>query len=207
MQIFWWGHQEKATKIYWTIWERLRHSKAQGGMGFRGLVCFNKTLLAKQCSRLVQHHDSLKARIIKAKYYPRSSIPEAALCKSIQWVCDLLKQGLIWRIENRKIVKISKDKWLPTPTTVSIQSPRRIFAANAKVIELIDHDTKWLNTELIRAIFIEDEVGIICKLPFSYHNHPNAFDLEGAHNRRIHCMHCISYRERMTVLAARRWVQ
>jgi hypothetical protein len=38
MQKFWWGK-----------WDRMGVSKAQGGLGFRDLVCFKKALLAKQC--------------------------------------------------------------------------------------------------------------------------------------------------------------
>jgi hypothetical protein len=90
------------------IWEGHGLSKAQGGMGFRDLVCFNKALLAKQCWRLLQNQDSLVAQIIKAKYYPSCTILEAKLCKRPSCKCpsfawrsilgagSLLKQWLIW---------------------------------------------------------------------------------------------------------------
>jgi len=47
IQRFWWGKTENKSKIHWMSWTRMRYSKAQGGMGFRELQCFNKTLLAK----------------------------------------------------------------------------------------------------------------------------------------------------------------
>jgi hypothetical protein len=52
-------------------------SKFMGGMGFRDFHNFNKALLAKQFWRLWFHPDSLIANIMKAKYYPESSILEA----------------------------------------------------------------------------------------------------------------------------------
>ena len=56
-------------------------SKANGGMGFRDLVNFNKALLAKQIWRLWKFPESLIAKIIKAKYYPESSVLEASCGK------------------------------------------------------------------------------------------------------------------------------
>lgn len=67
-------------------------SKARGGMGFRDLVCFNKALLAKECLRLLQNTDNLASRIIKAKYYPKGIVLEAALCKRY-----LLHGIALWR--------------------------------------------------------------------------------------------------------------
>jgi hypothetical protein len=58
MQWFWWGHQNNETKNQWISWYRLGLSKAQGGMGFKDLICFNKALLAKQCARLLQNPKS-----------------------------------------------------------------------------------------------------------------------------------------------------
>ena len=58
-------------KIYWMGWEKMGALKANGGLGFRDLVCFNKALLAKKGHRLLQNPNSLVANIIKAKYYPR----------------------------------------------------------------------------------------------------------------------------------------
>jgi hypothetical protein len=79
MQNFWWGHQPNTSKIHWMSWEKMGFLKNQEGMGFRDLGVFNKALLAKQIWRLLQHPNSLVARIYKAKYYPRHRVMEATI--------------------------------------------------------------------------------------------------------------------------------
>jgi hypothetical protein len=79
MQCFWWGHKENSSRIHWISWERIGISKTREGMGFRDLEVFNKALLSKQLWRLFQSPNSMVVRILKAKYYPSSSILEAKL--------------------------------------------------------------------------------------------------------------------------------
>ena len=102
MAKFFWGHKDKDKRIHWMNWSKLSLSKAQGGMGFRDLSCFNKALLAKQVWRLWKIPDSLIAKIMKAKYFPDDSILKAPLGKkpsfawrSIHSSRDLLKEGLV----------------------------------------------------------------------------------------------------------------
>jgi hypothetical protein len=61
MQNFWWNHMAKNSKIHWMSWGRLGRSKAVGGLGFRDLVLFSHTLLAKQGWRLIQNPYSISA--------------------------------------------------------------------------------------------------------------------------------------------------
>jgi hypothetical protein len=82
-------------------------SKSKGGMGFRDLAMFNKALLAKQLWRIMQNPDSLVAKIMKAKYFPRSDLFEAKLGSrpSLAWrsmlsARELVHQGAVWRIGN-----------------------------------------------------------------------------------------------------------
>jgi hypothetical protein len=71
---------------------------------------------------------------MKAKYFPSGSVLETSPCqrpsfawRSILSTHDLLKERLIWRIVDENEVKIWNDKWIPTQTTFSFQSPRRML--------------------------------------------------------------------------------
>jgi hypothetical protein len=97
MQRFWWGHKENTSKIHWMSWEKMSYTKEKGGLGFRDLVMFNKALLAKQVWRVWQNPKSLTAKILKAKYFPNTSIMEAGLGnRPLQvWRSLLASKGLV----------------------------------------------------------------------------------------------------------------
>uniref|UniRef100_A0A803QDG1 Reverse transcriptase domain-containing protein n=1 Tax=Cannabis sativa TaxID=3483 RepID=A0A803QDG1_CANSA len=95
-------------------------SKFKGGLGFRSLVHFNQAMLAKQAWRVLQNPDSLLSRILKARYFPRSSILEAVpghspsfSWRSILWGRDLMASGLIWKVGNGYGIQTLGDHWLP----------------------------------------------------------------------------------------------
>lgn len=90
MQKVWWGHKENEKKIHQMSWEKIGHSKAQGGMGFQDLTCFIKALLAKQCCRLTQDPHSLKTHV-EANVGSRPSLA----WRSINSAKGLLFEGLI----------------------------------------------------------------------------------------------------------------
>lgn len=60
-------------------WERLCKPKDFGGIGFKQLHKFNVAMLGKQVWKLLTQPDSFVAKILKARYYPRTSISEANL--------------------------------------------------------------------------------------------------------------------------------
>jgi ribonuclease HI len=174
MQRFWWGHKENDKKIHWMSWDKLGRSKAQGGLGFRDLVCFNKALLAKQGWRIIQNPDGLVASILKAKYFPHGSFLEAKegnrpslAWRSIISANNLLKDRLLWRIGDGRSVKIWGDRWLPRPSSFQIQSPCREWDINAKVNCLIDESTASWNTALVRDLFNAEDADLICNLAIS----------------------------------------
>lgn len=69
------------------------------GLGFKDMWLFNQALLARQAWRLIQLPDSLCARLLKAKYYPRGSLIDTTFRSnaSVTWQAvlhglDLLKK-------------------------------------------------------------------------------------------------------------------
>ena len=79
---FWWGSRKGERRRAWVSWEVMSQPKCMGGMGFRDIELFNLALLARQAWRLLTQPDSLSARILRAVYYPSSSILEAEVGKN-----------------------------------------------------------------------------------------------------------------------------
>jgi len=113
---FWWEKSSNQRGIPWIAWKRLQYSKKEGGLGFRDLAKFNDALLAKQAWRLIQHPDSLFARVMKARYYREDSILEAKARKqqSYEWASilsgiALLKKGTKYTIGDGKTIRLGID--------------------------------------------------------------------------------------------------
>jgi hypothetical protein len=100
---FWWGVENGKRKIAWVAWRQLTRKKCRGGLGFKDLRIFNQALLARQAWRLIQFPDSLCARLLKAKYYPRGCLIDTVFNASASYTwqslihgLELLKAGIIW---------------------------------------------------------------------------------------------------------------
>jgi hypothetical protein len=188
MRKFWWGHKENRSQVHWMSWERLGLSKEVGGLGFRDFMSFNMALLAKQAWRLWQNPDSLVGKILKAKYYPNSTVLEAKVgrrpsftWRSIQSSCDLLREGLMWRVGNGGKIKIWKDRWLPNPVWWNSSIPAD-WDPNATVDKLIDQDSKWWSRPVLEVLFSEDDVKRIQRIPLSQNNHEDIQYWKGSNN-------------------------
>jgi hypothetical protein len=174
MQSFWWSHMNKTSKIHWMSWERLGVAKAAGGLGFRGLVIFNKALLAKQGWRILQNPESLSARLLIAKYFPNATFMEVPIGAWVSFVwrsiCnarELLSQGLLRRVGDGHSIKIWEDRWLLTPITHSVQSPTNLFGQTAMVFDLIDQTQGCWKRELLTEVFLPEEAQVIYNVPLS----------------------------------------
>jgi hypothetical protein len=124
--------------------------------------------------------DTLTIRILKAKYYPGSSILEAKVgskpsfaWRSIQGVGNIIKEGTSLRIGNGSEVKIWGEPWIPTLTTFRIQSTLKVLNSNFKVEELIDPNTQWWRTNLLQEMFCVEEAKIVTSILIASLSQPN----------------------------------
>ncbi|PNX79951.1 ribonuclease H, partial [Trifolium pratense] len=82
-------------------------------------TAFNMAMVAKQAWNIIQNPNSLAAKLIKAGYFPRSSLLEASLgynpsfaWRSIWKARQILLRGCRWRIGSGDMIRVMYDPWL-----------------------------------------------------------------------------------------------
>lgn len=152
--------------------------KTMGGMGFRDMRAFNQALLAKQPWRLLDSLDSLCARLLRAKYYPRSNLLDtvfssssSAVWKGIVHGLELLKKGIIWRVGDGTLIKTWRDAWIPRGHNFRPVTPKRNCQFNW-VADFLNEHGAW-NVQRLREHFWELDVREILKIRTSPRNGPD----------------------------------
>ncbi|CAJ2637965.1 unnamed protein product [Trifolium pratense] len=153
---FWWGGGNGNSKA----WERLACPKDKGGLGFRNFEAFNMAMVAKQAWNILQNPDTLVARLIKARYFPRSNLFEASLGynPSFAWrsICkarQVLLLGCRWRIGGGDMIHVMSDPWLHGNGECWVPSPQAKGMYNLFVRDLMIDNYKAWNVTKIRMSF------------------------------------------------------
>jgi hypothetical protein len=101
-------------------WSSLTHTKANGGMGFKDMSLFNQAMLGRQGWRLITRPEALCSRVLKGKYYLNSVFLAATrtrksseMWRAIRHGREVLKKGMVYRIDPGTSVNIWKDNWIP----------------------------------------------------------------------------------------------
>lgn len=143
-------------------------------MVFCQLKQFNLALLAKQGWRLQTQQESLVYQVYKAKYFPLTDFIHASLStnpsytwRSIMAAHHLMQKGIHWNVGNGESIRVWEDKWLPSPSTFKVTSPRQFLHAETRVSELISYEKVAWKTQIIEAIFLPHEAKLIKIIPLS----------------------------------------
>lgn len=128
-----------------------------GGIGFRDLESFNLALRAKQAWRIKTQPQPLLSRVMKAHYFPYSSLELADLGDrpSTTWhgifnARNFLAEWTRVRIGNGATTSIWEDAWLRFERTGRIITTRPISSTFLdKVEDIIDWDIGCWNSSLI----------------------------------------------------------
>ena len=172
---FWWGQRDKERKLAWIAWEKMCKPKVDGGMGFKDLKAFNLALLAKQGWQIIQNPSSLAHKVLKARYFPESNFMEAQLGKkpshtwrSLMAAREVLDRGLRWNIGNRQSVRIWAHRWLPTPHSFKVISPRPQVIEGEMVESLLNWVEGDWKKNLVRSTLLPHEAEAILSIPISH---------------------------------------
>nr|CCA66036.1 hypothetical protein [Beta vulgaris subsp. vulgaris] len=177
---FFWGQKEEERRVAWVAWEKLFLPKKEGGLGIRNFDVFNRALLAKQAWRILTKPDSLMARVIKGKYFPRSNFLEARVspnmsftCKSILSARAVIQKGMCRVIGDGRDTTIWGDPWVPSLERYSIAATEGVSEDDGpqKVCELISND-RW-NVELLNTLFQPWESTAIQRIPVALQKKPD----------------------------------
>ena len=148
--------------------------KEEGGMGFRDLKAFILALLAKQGWGIQQNPQSLVHRVFKAKYFMGSSFREAQLGKSPSYAWrsilaakEAVVKGSRWIIGNGESGNIWKDRWIPTPNSFKVVSPRTSILDSELVSDLIHRDVRAWDAAKVRRTFLPHKAEVILGIPIS----------------------------------------
>jgi hypothetical protein len=170
---FWWGsNRSNGRGINWLNWDKLTMRKEHGGMGFRHLYGFNLAMLGKQGWRLTTNHDTIVAKIFKARYYPRGSFLEANLghnpsfiWRSIHTSQVIVKGGLRWRIGDGKNIRVWQDAWLRDEDNFFITTPMIAGKENMRVCDLMEAGGSGWRRNLIYEYFNTRDAHCISNIP------------------------------------------
>ncbi|XP_019196311.1 PREDICTED: uncharacterized protein LOC109190291 [Ipomoea nil] len=199
MNRYWWGSGTERG-IHWKAWDRLCVPKKYGGMGFKDLRAFNLAMLGKQAWRLLTNPDSLVARVYKARYYPKDTFLEATIgnnpsfyWRSIMAAKDLICGGVRKRIGNGESTLIWEHPWLQDEIDPMIHTEMPQHLSGAKVVGLIDQDTKTWDPHILADIFQPDDIPRIQKIPVApeyediwyWYDDPNGYYSVKSGYRRI----------------------
>jgi hypothetical protein len=168
---FFWGGDERKRKMHWVKWPDLAIPKSCGGMGFKDFSLFNKAMLAKQGWRLISNPESLRARVLKGKYYndgqfltARNKRNSSHTWRAILYGREALNLSLIKRTGDGGTTRIWDDPWIPTnPGKKPII--RRPNSEVTMVQELLDpHTGEWSEGQL-NANFASVDIHAILQIP------------------------------------------
>ncbi|KAH9768702.1 reverse transcriptase domain-containing protein [Citrus sinensis] len=175
MNAFWWGTTRNGGRgIHWLRWDLMCKPKSMGGVGFKRLHDFNIAILGKQCWKLITNLNSLVARILKARYYPRSSFADATIgfnpsytWRSIMAAKHVVVKGSHIKIGSGQQVQINKDPWRHDADNGFITTELAKNIATATVNCLMALGQRRCDNDLVVDVFNTRDAAMILQVPLN----------------------------------------
>ena len=101
-------------------WAMITLPKEAGGLGISSTRHKNNAILMNQAWRLYSNPTSLWAQVIKAKYFPHTTLftshrtsRESHIWTALSLGANLLLRGMRWVVGDGQTIRSWKDHWLP----------------------------------------------------------------------------------------------
>ncbi|GAU28408.1 hypothetical protein TSUD_257360 [Trifolium subterraneum] len=124
------------------------------------------------CRGAPENPNSLVARLIKARYFPRSSLFEAPLVynpsfawRSMWQARQILSLGCRWRIGSGVNIRVMHDPWLRGSANRWVPSPQPAGVYQLSVRDLLHENYKAWNIVKVRNLFSKDVAEKILETP------------------------------------------
>lgn len=136
----------------------MTRAKHDGGLVFQELESFNKALLGKMASRLMQEPNALWARVLKGIYFLVSAWSSLLVGR------EVLRQAGVWSLGDGTTIRAFMDPWIPGHSNTRLgQHPVTATQASTTVAEWIV-DSVW-DEGAVRAAISDDEAEVVLKIP------------------------------------------
>ena len=86
---------------------------------------------------------------------------------------DLVKEGIMWRVGNGRVVKVWGDRWLPGSSSHGVIFPRLFLHEDTRVGELIDTEVICWKSSMVDSIFLPLKAEAVKSIPLSVHSPPD----------------------------------
>ncbi|KAL0404651.1 UNVERIFIED_CONTAM: putative mitochondrial protein [Sesamum radiatum] len=131
-------------------------------------------MLAKQLWRIISQPSSLLSRVLKQKYFPMSDVLSAPIghgC-SFTWRSILAARSVIllgsrWQLGDGTLARIWLDRWIPRPISFRVITAPNQLPLDATVNALFVQGGEDWNENLVKGIFLPEDVESILGIPIS----------------------------------------
>jgi hypothetical protein len=122
---------------------------------------------------LIQFLNSLCARLLKAKYYPRGELTDTVFSEDVSptWLgiehgLELLKKGIIWRVRSGSKIQIWRDSWIPRPPSLKITYKKGRSRLRWVSQLMVPGRREW-DVQLLRSCLLPHDVADVQKIQLS----------------------------------------